>query len=108
MTDTSITLSADQQARLAPGHTSDGKVTVNWDTPALPGWAELETAIPTINGYSGSTPPGWLPLYSSSVSSDADRERVRQALHQWAAAHSIAPDKIAWIVDDEHAAPQRP
>src|SRR5438105_7144043 len=45
MTDTSITLSADQQARLAPGHTSDGKVTVNWDTPALPGCGALRSNV---------------------------------------------------------------
>jgi CubicO group peptidase (beta-lactamase class C family) len=35
MNDTSIALSTDQLGRLAPGHTCDGKLTGNWDTPAL-------------------------------------------------------------------------
>lgn len=35
MSDTAITLSAAQQARLAPGHNSDGKVVPNWDFAVL-------------------------------------------------------------------------
>ncbi len=43
MNHTSITLSPEQQARLAPGHTSDGKVTANWDIPALAGCGALRS-----------------------------------------------------------------
>ena len=43
MNHTSIALSPEQQGRLAPGHTSDGKVTANWDIPALAGCGALRS-----------------------------------------------------------------
>jgi len=45
MKNTSITLSPDQQGRLAPGHTSRGKVTANWDIPTLAGAGALRSTV---------------------------------------------------------------
>ena len=45
LNDTSITLRAEQQQRLAPGHTSDGQVTANWDIPTLPGCGALRSTV---------------------------------------------------------------
>jgi CubicO group peptidase (beta-lactamase class C family) len=45
MNDTSITLSPEQQRRLAPGHTLTGKVTANWDLPALAGCGALRSTV---------------------------------------------------------------
>jgi CubicO group peptidase (beta-lactamase class C family) len=43
LADTGITLSADQAARLAPGHTDEGEPTPNWDTPSLAGAGALRS-----------------------------------------------------------------
>jgi CubicO group peptidase (beta-lactamase class C family) len=43
LTDTGITLSADQAARLAPGHTDKGEPTPNWDIPSLAGAGALKS-----------------------------------------------------------------
>ena len=45
MNDTSITLSLDQQGRLASGHTSAGKVTANWDIPTLAGCGAVASTV---------------------------------------------------------------
>lgn len=41
--DTRITLTKEQQARLAPGHLSNGKPTSNWDLPTLAGAGALRS-----------------------------------------------------------------
>jgi len=61
-------------------------------------WAELQTGVPTINGYSGSAPPGWWTLYASNVGEDADRERLQRALGDWVSRHSLSSESIGWIV----------
>jgi CubicO group peptidase (beta-lactamase class C family) len=63
LNDTTITLNPDQQGRLAPGHTPDGKVTANWDTPALAGCGALRsTAKDTLSFMAASMNPGTSPL----------------------------------------------
>ncbi len=51
MNHTSIALSPDQQGRLAPGHTSRGKVTANWDIPTLAGCGALRSTAGDILGF---------------------------------------------------------
>lgn len=43
LADTGIALSADQAARLAPGHTEKGEPTPNWDIPSLAGAGALRS-----------------------------------------------------------------
>jgi hypothetical protein len=62
-------------------------------------WAEIETGIPTVNGYSGLVPPKWHPLDSAGVAGARDRDRLGQAIESWASLHSMRPDAIDWIVD---------
>ena len=45
MRNTSITLSADQKARLAPGHSQVGEVVSNWDIPTLAGAGALRSNV---------------------------------------------------------------
>lgn len=45
MADTAVSLSADQAARMAPGHDEAGKPTSNWDTPALGGAGALRSTV---------------------------------------------------------------
>ena len=60
-------------------------------------WAEIETGVPTINGYSGHCPPGWLPLYYSPIYGETDINRIEPALRQWAARNQLEPERICWI-----------
>ena len=45
MNDTSMTLSADQRARLAPGHDADLTPSANWDIPTLAGAGALRSTV---------------------------------------------------------------
>jgi hypothetical protein len=60
-------------------------------------WAELETGIPTINGYSGMCPPDWRPLYESSVNQERDVDRLGPALRNWARSHGLGTAEICWV-----------
>jgi CubicO group peptidase (beta-lactamase class C family) len=51
MKDTSITLSADQKKRLAPGHDMTGKVVANWDLDALAGAGALRSSAADMLRY---------------------------------------------------------
>ena len=63
LNDTSITLNPDQQTRQAPGHTSDGKGTANWDTPALPGCGALRSTMNDVLSFmAASMNPATSPL----------------------------------------------
>lgn len=63
MNDTSIALSPDQQKRMAPGHTADGKVTASWDTPAIPGCGALRsTANDMLKFMAASMNPALSPV----------------------------------------------
>jgi hypothetical protein len=63
-------------------------------------WAEIETGVPTVNGYSGATPPGWSPLYWASVDSSKDVDRIDSALAAWATLQRIPRDDICWIREE--------
>ena len=64
MTSTSITLSPQQRARLAPGHSSAGDTVANWDLPTLAGAGALRSNVEdmlkflaaNINGAKAGTP----------------------------------------------------
>jgi hypothetical protein len=60
-------------------------------------WAQFETGVPTINGYSGVCPPGWLPLYEINVRGEVDIIRLGHALGHWAALNGLEPSEICWI-----------
>jgi CubicO group peptidase (beta-lactamase class C family) len=63
LNDTSITLNSDQQKRVAPGHTSDGKITANWDTPSLLGAGALRSTVQDVLSFmAGCMNPTTSPL----------------------------------------------
>ena len=61
-------------------------------------WAEIQTGIPTVNGYSGVSPPGWLPLYHADLMGEGDRLRVERALRDWATRHSLRVEDIGLVL----------
>lgn len=46
-------------------------------------WAQLDVAIPTVNGYSGFQPRGWRPVYDNVVRTAGDQRRLEAALRRW-------------------------
>jgi CubicO group peptidase (beta-lactamase class C family) len=60
LADTGITLSADQAARLAPGHTGKGEPTPNWDIPSLAGAGALRSTLAEMLTFlrANLDPPG--------------------------------------------------
>jgi CubicO group peptidase (beta-lactamase class C family) len=61
LADTGITLSADQAARLAPGHTVKGEPTPNWDIPSLAGAGALKSTAAEMLTFlrANLDPPEW-------------------------------------------------
>jgi CubicO group peptidase (beta-lactamase class C family) len=60
LADTAITLSADQAARLAPGHTEKGEPAPNWDMPSLAGAGALRSTSAEMLAFlrANLDPPG--------------------------------------------------
>jgi hypothetical protein len=59
-------------------------------------WAALETGVPTVNGYSGSRPPGW-DLADNEVGSPGEEERLEEALRRWLRANGVADEEVARV-----------
>jgi hypothetical protein len=70
--------------------------------------AQLRTVVPTVNGYSGWTPPDWQPLYDNVIASVADTGAVRQRLVRWSATGQAPCIVTAPAEGAGSGAPQRP
>ncbi len=66
LTDTAIALTDEQQQRLAPGHTFDGKITSNWDIPTLAGAGALRSTVQDLLIFLAATLDTTIPLLSSA------------------------------------------
>ncbi len=60
--------------------------------------AELETGVPTINGYSGNFPPQY-PFANPLIQTGQDLEAVKVRLKDWCDRQGLRPDSVAWIHD---------
>jgi CubicO group peptidase (beta-lactamase class C family) len=84
MNNTSITLSPDQQRRLAPGHTLFGKVTANWDIPTLAGAGALRsTAGDVLRFMAASMNRATSPLAEAAALCQRLYPKTRKALPSW-------------------------
>ena len=59
-------------------------------------WAGLERGIPTLNGYTGQTPPDW-DFDPPSLSAPPDSARIQRALDHWVAIHQLDASRICWV-----------
>jgi hypothetical protein len=62
-------------------------------------WASMEAGVPTVNGYSGNSPPGWGRLVQGGLRAPGDRERVAEALRQWSEARALDFEARCWIAE---------
>ncbi len=60
LSDTTITLSFDQNERMAPPHTAEGELTLNWDFPALAGCGAIRSTADDLLVFARAmlNPPG--------------------------------------------------
>jgi hypothetical protein len=66
-------------------------------------WAELQSGVPTLNGYSGQVPPAW-PLGDVSVAGPLDHERLVAAIREWMGRHPQEIENVCWVTPDAPAA----
>ena len=71
----------------------------DWNDHVDAMWAGIALHLPTINGYSGFSPPGWNPLYESAVRNQYEESSVRRHLRDWIRRSGLRPDEVAWIHD---------
>ena len=65
-------------------------------------WASRRTGVPTVNGYSGTRPPGW-GFEGFRLSPEEGLDETRQRLDAWAGATGLDPDRIQVLVVDAAA-----
>jgi hypothetical protein len=59
-------------------------------------WASIQTGVPTINGYSGNTPPGWT-FYLNIIGPVAHDSAIADSLRQWASKWSLDRSRLCRI-----------
>lgn len=57
---------------------------------------QLELGLPTVNGYSGVSPPGW-QLWEIAISTPDDESRLRSELARWSQAQGLDLARTCWI-----------
>jgi hypothetical protein len=67
-----------------------------WKTHLDAMWAQMETDIPTVNGYSGGHPLKWF-FNQPHIETSADEQRLAAALAAWIDAWRLDPQAICWI-----------
>jgi len=60
-------------------------------------WASVETGLPTVNGVSGNVPRGFEGLANNIVRSEADAQRLKDALGQWLSSHRRETAEVCWV-----------
>jgi hypothetical protein len=69
-----------------------------WPTAHLDAmWAGLAIGKPTVNGYSGSTPPDWRELEDCTVNGPPDESRLREALEEWRRGPGRSAGRVEWL-----------
>ena len=63
-------------------------------------WAGLSAGRPTINGYSGNAPPGWMSLYFNSMRNENDYRKIEALVQTWITERGRDAASIH-IVDDQ-------
>lgn len=60
-------------------------------------FAAQVTGVPTVNGASGSEPPGWYPLQWARVRNEFAARLFRDALDEWVRSGGVDPARVQWI-----------
>ena len=69
-------------------------------------WAQMESGVPTVNGYSGNFPAGW-QLLNPNVASETPEELWRTRLDAWVARSGLDPARVCWVKVAQQEGPYR-
>lgn len=69
-------------------------------------WASMTLAIPTVNGYSGRSPPEW-PFYAAVVRDSASDAQLTRSLAAWLARWQLPPSAACRVTLDIDALTRR-
>ncbi len=73
-------------------------------------WAALLTGVPTINGFSGNTPPG-RDFGQITVHDETDERRLARRLADWSRRWGLQAQRVCWVrpsVDWSWSLPAQP
>jgi len=62
-------------------------------------WAARRTGVPTLNGYSGNSPPGW-DFGDLRLDREDGLDKVRRRLDSWAGTMGLDPGRIQVLIVD--------
>jgi hypothetical protein len=62
-------------------------------------WAVENCGVPTINGYSGTTPRGYELGHDAKIVTAGDMEQLRGELQGWVKEKGLDGRKIVWLLD---------
>jgi hypothetical protein len=65
-------------------------------------WASLLEGVPTVNGYSGAFPTGFLPLLFEGVQGSDQTLQQKQALREWTGRYRLSDVRVEWIDLRQH------
>jgi len=60
-------------------------------------WASLISGVPTLNGYTGNYPPGWM-LFESNIHDALGPQRVSFLAQNWAVRNHLAPERVCLLL----------
>jgi hypothetical protein len=92
----SVAVAVDPQACEAFHYVAIGGVFQPWKYSLDAMWASLEAGVPTVNGYSGSHPPGW-QLDAATLRGGADIAVIDAALAAWVERNGLAPERVCRV-----------
>jgi len=59
-------------------------------------WIQIETGIPTINGYSGNFPPRW-GLFDALIDSPKKEAELARNISDWIENKALKPESVCWL-----------
>lgn len=68
-------------------------------------WAQLQTGIPTVNGYSSNFPRGWELFAHTMTDEAAQRPALEAKLSRWVLSRGLGRDQVCFVVVLERPPP---
>jgi hypothetical protein len=59
-------------------------------------WVQLETGVPTLNGYSGNSPPGWA-LGDTNLRGPGDEYHLALQVNHWLRERQLDSAGVCWL-----------
>ncbi|HLL53380.1 MAG TPA: hypothetical protein VK447_07535, partial [Myxococcaceae bacterium] len=78
-------------------YSPEGGPPLHYDAQLDAMWAQLETGVPTLNGYSSNFPRNYEDLMDNRILSEEDRARIGAALDDWMKSRGLDRAAVCWV-----------